>query len=77
MTPVRAGVQIGDEFKCKRRGHILKIVQLDPMPESSSLVAFCLSTRGRNIQIRVSRLLTPYRFERVVAHALPEHAEVA
>ncbi len=81
MTPMRNGVQVGDEFKCKRRGHVLKVINVNI---ELHLAAF-KNASGAFRWISIDRLLKPYRFERLVVHAaeqpqaegLPEHANAA
>lgn len=60
------GVMIGDEFRCKRRGHTVKVFAFktdrvgDNLPETT---VFYRNRRGAIVSIPLSRLKNASRFE--------------
>lgn len=74
-------VKVGDEFRCKRRGHTVQVLMvMDRLSGERYLPCAFVKNVNTNRQtwIAVYRLTKPYRFEQIVAHAtIPAVAENA
>lgn len=66
-------VNVGDRFKCKRRGHVVTVERLGFTGDGAAPGSECYyrNERGELRKVKTARLLMPYRFERLPAATHP------
>lgn len=66
-------IKPGDQFKCRRRGHVVDVMAVKSVTPSGSdkpiVSVFYKNRRGALVQMSAVRLFKPYRFEQIVAQA--------